>query len=380
MHNRCGWVVGATASAFLPLGGPAAAIECEGDAATGFICEPAGPVAVGAVFATSGSDARRNISIAVVTELIEEEGEEIGQGAGDGLPLEVFATLLYGDRDQDAQNLPGLESDTWGGVLGVGWRGHEYFAGAAIDYSSEDADFDEDAGSQDTDELGIQVFGTWMPRAVSGLYVSAVARYSGMDIETSRTFLTDPSALTTENQGLLNTARGSTDGRAFGLTGGAGYSLELQPGTMLSIEGWLAWQDIAVDGYTEQGAIAQGGGGQTGNLRFDDDDYSTLDGILTATLQQVIPMPSGRLIPGVSVSYVHEFDSDTRTVDAVLAGAPDQEVVFRTNRADRDYFRLGAFLSAELRAGTSVMLTYSGTVGHDWRQENLVTLGVSQAF
>lgn len=365
--------------AALIVNGEAAAVECDatGNAVDGFTCQPAGPVAVGAVFSTSASDARRNVSLALVSELLEEEGEDAGSGSGDGPPIDVFATLVYGDKDYETVSVPGFNSNSWGGVVGVDYRTPEYVVGAALDYSQEDANFDNNAGSQDTDELGFQLFANYTPASVKGLFLSAAARYSSLDIDTTRTFLT---AVGAQTDNKLNQASGSTDGSTFGLLGGAGYSWPLQRNTSLDVSAWLSWKDYKIDGYQESGAAAQGGDSETGNLRYDDDNYSTLDGILTAELAHSIPISNGVLTPRASASYIHQFESDTRTINAVLADQPDQRISFRTNEADRNYFRLGASLTAAFNGGTTVYLTYSGMVGHDWRNENLVMLGLNQAF
>ena len=364
-----------------------AACDTRGNAVDGFECDPAGPLAVGAVFSSSASDTRRNISLALVSELLEEEGEDEGGSSGDGSPIDVFATLIYGDKDYETRSVLGFDSDTWGGVVGVDYRAPEYVVGAAVDYSEERADFNGSAGSQDTDELGFQLFANYTPASVKGLFLSAAARYSSLDIETARTFLTAPQDEfgKVQNPGQLNQASGSTDGSTFGLLGGVGYSWPLRSTTSLDLSAWLSWTDYKIDGYQESGALRQGNQGTevTGNLRFEDDDYSTLDGILTAELRHSIPITNGVLTPRASVSYVHEFESDTRTINAVLIDVTDEarrDVIFRTNEADKDYFRLGASLTADFTSGTTVYLTYSGMVGHDWREENLVMLGLNQAF
>ncbi|WP_296899998.1 autotransporter outer membrane beta-barrel domain-containing protein [Thiohalocapsa sp.] len=376
------WAWGVLLTSAIVAGRPAYA-ACEGDAANGFTCTPAGPVAIGAVFAADSGDARRNISITLVNELLEEEGEEIGQGAGDALGFDLFASVLYGNTDQDTSNIPGYESDTWGGTVGVRWRGVEWFAGAAVDYSTEDADFDNDAGGLNTDELGFQVFGTWLPAAVPGLFATAAVRYASLDIDTSRRFVSAPDS--TFNADLVNVAKGNTGGSRLSLLGGAGYNWVLPAQTVLVMSAWLAYNDYAIDGYRETGALPQSTDLESGNLVFADDDYSTLDGMLSLGLSRTFPTNFGRIVPELSFSYVHEFESPTRTIDAALVDVlpedpENRNISFRTYESDEDYFRLGAAVTAELNTGTSLFLTYSGTAGHDLRQEHLVTLGVNHAF
>ena len=358
--------------------------ECMVDAVNGTVCQPAGPVAVGAVFSTSDSGARRNVSLSLVEELLEEEadelGDESGSGAGDSRPFDVYASVLYADKDFDTREVPGFDSDTRGVVIGITLRGKQYFTGAAMDYSEESATYKENVGDQDTDELGIQLYGTYYPLASKQLFLTGAFRYGSQGIETRRTF----SGI--DNQ--LSTARGNTDGTNYGLLGGTGYSWPIQSQTILSLSGWLSWQQNDTDGYTESGALPQDNGITnflTGNLRFDDDSYSTLDGILTASLLHEISISNGRLLPSLALSYVHEFESDTRTINVEVIDAPDGNpedkfFSFRTNEADKNYFRIGASLAAQFNQGTTIYATYNGILSHDWRNENLFSVGLSQAF
>lgn len=371
-----------TAGVVLGIGGMQAVhAACTGDPVQGVVCDPQGAVAVGAVFA-SDSGTRRNVSLALVEDLLEEEAEETGGGAGDRQPYDVYAALAYSDKDFDTQRVPGLNSDSIGGVIGAMLRDNRYLVGAALDYSNEDADLDENAGSVDTDEFGVQLYGIYYPMARRNLFLSAAARYAWTDIDTKRKFLTAPTAV---NPGVPNTAKGDTDGHKFGVLGGVGYGWAIAPQTVATLSGWLSWQRNVTDAYTESGALIQQGP-VTGNLRFEEDSYSTLDGIVTLDLGHAMPISNGRLVPSASVSFVHEFESDTRTIDARLADVvaptdPTKSVFsFRTNDADRNYFRVGAALTAEFDRGTTVYASYSGTVGHDWRNENLFTLGIGQAF
>jgi len=395
---RAFWSIGLAAAVAWPLGVRAA---CTQDPELGLVCRPAGPVAVGLVGSTSDTGLRRTIALAVTEELLEDEASETGGGSGDGPPFDVSVSLLYGNKDYDGENLTGptgglsgnvqgvtgFTSDTWGGVLGVTLRGTQYFAGAAIDYSEENADFQDNAGSRDTEELGVQLYGTYYPLADRRLFLTGVARYAGMDIETERTFpIFDPA--TEVQTGRLNTARGSTDGLNYGLYGGAGYSWPLQEQTLLTLSGWLSWQRNEIDGYSETGALPQSRDGESANLRYDDDKYSTLDGALTATLLHEVPIPNGRLLPSASLSYVHELESDTRTINAELIDLDpnlvnkidDKFIRFQTNEADPDYFRIDASLTAQLNQGTTLYAAYTGTLDHDWRDESFFSIGLSQTF
>lgn len=341
---------------------------------------------VGPVFPTSQSSARSNYALALVEELLEEGVDETGGGSGDRKPIDFYATIFHRDKDYDTLNTRGFDSHATGGIIGATLRDSQYMIGASIDYSNEDATFKENAGEQDTDELGLSLYGTYFPLAESNLFISGVFRYRDREIDTRRNVAS----------GFYNsgTARGSTNGSDFNLLGGAGYSWPVQERTTIVLSGWLIWNEHSTDGYTENGSSAvpvceEDDGilycdvvsqGATGDLVFEGDDYSTLDGTLTATLLHSIPVTNGRVVPSLSLSYVHEFEDDTRTINASMADRPGQTLSVRTNEADNDYVRIGASLNFEHSQGMTIFASYTGTVARDWRNENLFNIGVKVLF
>lgn len=374
------WPTGLAMALSWPVGVNAA---CGPDPELGFVCNPAaGTVALGLVGPSTDVGVRQNVALIVAEELLDKETKKsTGSGAGDGLPFDVFATLLYGKKDYDSEQMPGLDSDSRGGVIGAYLRGSQYFAGAAIDYSTEDADFKENAGNRDTDELGVQVYGTYFPLTTKELFLTGAFRYASQDIDTQRTFL----AVNRNGGSMPNSTSGSTDGTSYGFHGGAGYSWPIQTRTLVTLSGWLAWQRNEVDGYDETGGSQQADGSLSGNLRFEDDNFDTFDGILTASLRHSTPIKNGALIPSISVSYVHEFESDTRTIDAEVIDIdpndPENKFIsFQTNDADKNYMRVALGLAAEFNQGTTVYAGYNGTLAHDWRNEHLFSLSINQTF
>ena len=474
----------------------------QGGLAAAFLCAPQSVFAdttcngggtcfeVGPVFPTSQSGARRNYALALVEELLEEGVDETGGGSGDRKPVDFYATIFHRNKDYETQNTVGMDSDTTGGIIGVTLRDSQFLIGASIDYSREDATFKEGAGEQDTDELGLNLYGTYFPLVNNNLFVSGVFRYANRDIDTRRNVQGEVTDGTFDS----GTAQGSTNGNDFSLLGGAGYSWQVQERTTFVLSGWLAWSEHDTDGYTESGSGAvpscldagtqvkvsdavfkkekvsdavfetrkisdfvpaiecpENTGSEffqsnsansefmdsdstgsecvptdakpavfervkvsdaeyetvkvsddvyrtlsepecsvdvdldvddlpTGDLRFEGDDYSTLDGILTATLLHSIPITNGRVIPSLSLSYVHEFQDDTRTINARMDDRPGQTVSVRTNEADTDYLRITASIGVEFNQGTTIFASYTGMAAHDWRNENRFNIGVKVLF
>lgn len=352
---------------------------CSKDVDGNFVCDGNGTANVGAPISSSDGATRHSAALVLASELLEEEGEiirETGESAGPGGGnLSIFATGLYANKDlEESNDVPGSNSDTWGGVLGVDYSKANYRVGIALDYTAEEADFDAGKGSQDTDELGLQLFGTLRPRP--NTFVALAFRYASLDIENTR--LTEA--------GIQPLARGETDGRRYGVSGGAGYVWPVRERTALALSAWLAWQRNEIDGYTETGAIGAGGATPpvtdlNPNLRFSDDDYSTLDGILELNLTHAFSTTGADWFPSASLSYVHEFESDERQIEAVVAANPDVfSFAFTTGAADKNYVKLGAALTGDFRQGTALYASYQGTFLHDYREEHVIALGVRQAF
>jgi len=353
---------------------PAHGQNCTGSPVTGFTCTRAdGTAAIGSVFSASEAGGRRNVSLTLIEELVEEEAAPSGGGGGEGpTGFDLFAFGGVGWQDYDTENVLGQEGTTYGGLFGASYRGDNFIAGIAGDVSSSDVDFSLAGGTRDTTEYGVQVFGTVFP--FDHFFLSGAARIGFVDIDTRRIVSAG------------NIARGDTDGNTYGLTGGVGYSLPLGTATVVGLSGWMAWERTETDGYSESGAVADtspGSSPQPSNLTFKDDNYNTLDGILRLEVAHAIQLGDVTLVPSARADYVHEFNTDTRTIDAFLPPgvAGDQTVVgYRTNDPDRNYFRLGAALTAAFDQGTSISADYSGLVGHSWREEHVITIGLRHRF
>lgn len=350
---------------------PLAAQSCDGTPTTGISCDRgSGQSAVGAVFSASEAGGRRNVSLTLIEELMEEEAAPSGGGGGDGpTGFDLFAFAGVGWQDYQTENVLGQDSTTYGGLFGANYRGDNFLAGVAIDLSFSDVDFALASGTRDTTEYGAQVFGTYFP--FENLFVSGAARIGFIDVDTRRVVRAG------------NIARGDTEGNSYGVTGGLGYSLPVGSATVIGISGWMVLEYTDIDGYAESGATAVAVGTDAPNLTFDDDSFSTLNGILRLEIAHAVRAGGIVWIPSARADYIHEFNSDTRTIDAELppTSANDDFIVsYRTNDADENYFRLGASLTAAFDEGTSLSAEYSGVAGHAWREEHIVTLGFRHRF
>lgn len=381
-----------TALPYLALTGPSMAQgigECpEGNPITGFTCRPAGTVATGPIPTVSeGTRGNGGASLALIEELIEEDAEEDGGGSsadeaggvdGGGFGLFVIGTTQFSDLDEEQEI--GAESDLFGGLVGAEYVADSWSMGIGVDYSQEDIEFDRDTGETVIDEYGVQIFGVGRP--VEQFFVIGAGRFAYSEYEMDR--VAQPG----------NVARGETHGTEYGLIAGAGYGLPLTRRVALTLSAFIDYEKTEVDGFRETGATPipvqpppPGVDPAPANLQFEDDEYDSLTLILALDLSVLtFKRTNFALITGASFRYLHELEDDQRTIEALFPEtgptATSNEIVFETNEPDRNYFNVGASVTAVFGANAdwSAFIDYNADVGHRFRDQHIVSAGVRREF
>jgi outer membrane autotransporter protein len=376
----CGIVLG-TIGAVYPAAAQDEALTppCSGDPIKGYTCNPQGYVATGAVF-TAGESIRQGSSIGLIEGLLEENGaDEQGGGASADLGggFSLFAVPFGIFAEQDTERQVGFDSDRFGFVSGIDYTTRYAVVGMTFDYSREDIDFDLEAGTSDIDEYGISLFGQIEP--VTRWYIFGTARYGWTDYEIKRQ--AEPG----------NVAEGTTDGRKIGLRGGASHQMIISDVITLNASVMVDWQKTDIDGYEETGAIAvrpppdepdpENFFTQRPNLRYQDDNFDSLQSILSLSASRSFLMQKGfQLTPTIFGDYIHEFKNDSRTINAEFAGFATNLEPYQTNKPDRDYFVLGGSLNLLANTGWSGSIGVSTWLGHSYRSEQVITLGLRAAL
>jgi hypothetical protein len=83
-----------------------------------------------------------------------------------------------------------------------------------------------------------------------------------------------------------------------------------------------------------------------------------------------------QLTPTIFGDYIHEFKNDSRTINAEFAGFATNLEPYKTNKPDRDYFVLGGSLNLLTNTGWSGSIGVSTWLGHSYRSEQVITLGL----
>lgn len=105
-------------------------------------------------------------------------------------------------------------------------------------------------------------------------------------------------------------------------------------------------------------------------VSFSKDEVESLTGSGRVALSGVTSASFGVLVPEIFAEYVHEFENDSRTI---TTSAGD---VFTTEDPDRDWFTLGADVSAVLPGGWSGFVNLEGDVARSDQDRLRIEIGL----
>ncbi len=130
----------------------------------------------------------------------------------------------------------------------------------------------------------------------------------------------------------------------------------------------------AVAGYTETG--------QTGlELRYGSVDQNSLQSVVGAAANLVIATDAAIVLPGVSASWVHEFEAYPRLIHAQFVQAPGSpSFSFSSERPAADFGVLELHVTAILPSRLRAFADFSTVAGNGHYESYGGTLGVAYAF
>ena len=248
------------------------------------------------------------------------------------LRLFVNGTIAFGERpSQDTDT--GYDFETAGLSFGADYRlSDSLFVGGALGHVSTDVEL-ENSSRVETDGLSLGLFALYLPTA--HLAVDGLAIYGRNRLEMDR-FVDFP--------GRPARVRGSPDGDQVSLGLGVGYDGSLGR-WYLSGFGRLSYLEARVDAYEERGAVETTGY----ELRIGEQELTSLVSRIGLDLSYAASDRTPALLPGLSVSYLHEFEDDSRVLTASFVGdlrASPATFAIPTEQPDRDYFSAALSLQA----------------------------------
>ena len=265
----------------------------------------------------------------------------------------------------------GFDFNTIGFTAGADYRiSDSLVLGGAFGYSSADSDFDNKAtvtgGSVETDGYNVSAYGTYY---LSNFYVDGIFTYGWNESDINRRILITPGIGGGAGIGADRTATAVTDSDFYSVSVGAGYQFnkgELSYGPYIRI----SHLDMDIDGYEETGALGL-------NLAVDAQDIQSLTSVLGGRVSYAMSKSFGVLIPQIEAEWVHEYQDDSRVVNARYVNDPrNNTLAAKTDSPDRNYFNFGLGISAIFADGKQAFIFYQALLGHEVVDEHVLTLGL----
>jgi len=286
-------------------------------------------------------------------------GEEIG--------FWMNSSYSFGDTDSTFDQL-GYDYDSWSAVMGADYKlTDSLIVGLAFDYSHIDADFDGHRGGTDTNTYTGSLYGSFY--VTDNFHLDAVASYGGADYEINRKLFyvitTGATAGTTDT-----TAEGETDGDQLSFNFNAGYDYHYK-GLSVTPYASVNYLTMQIDSYKENKNTGDGWA-----MRFNEQNIQSLTTTVGSQISYAFSVPFGVIVPQLHGAWHHEYKNNSRTAKATLLGdALAQTIDIDIAGPDRNFFTVGADVSAVLTHGVTTFASYNALVGYNNVDSHTFTLG-----
>ena len=281
--------------------------------------------------------------------------------------------LGFGSKDPTARE-DAFDYGNANMTLGVDYRATtRWVYGAALGYNRYEVDFDSGKsivdGSVDSNGLTATLYGLYTLDAFS-LDISANIGGNSFDIVRHIKYASNNPALPSTNE----TANGSTDSSQYSFSIGGNYEGH-RDALAYALQAQVTTLNVTIDGYTESNAGAF-------NLQLEDQRITSLTSTLGVQASYTLNRSFGVLIPEASLQWHHEFNNDSRLVQARYVADPlaSNFLAAPTEDPDRDYFSLGMGASAVFAQGLQVFVHYETLLGLSNITDHLLTGGARMEF
>jgi outer membrane lipase/esterase len=319
-----------------------------------------------------GFDLGGRTASAAPLDLGETGGGASADALGGRLGAFVNGVGSFGSKDATDRET-GFNFHTMGVTVGVDYRlAENLVAGAAFSYLRSESVMNVALGDVDSNSYGMSLYGTYY---VGPVYVDVLSGFTWHDYSIARriVYAPGPDGSGSAADAVDRTAEGDTIGRQFTLNVGAGYNFR-QGGFTLTPYARMEFLNLHINGYTESGANGL-------DLHIKKQTEESLLTVLGGRLAYALSAPFGVLVPAVHGEWRHEFLNDQRSIRAQFANDPFN-TVFRipTDDPDRDYFAVGAGVSAAFAKGAAAFLEFETVLGLRSVTNHNFTAGVRFEF
>lgn len=300
-----------------------------------------------------------------------------GGSAGDGVLADsrfgFFVNGIggFGETDRtDREN--GSDFNIKGVVAGLDYRVMEQMVvGIAGGYSYLDIDFDKDAniagGSVNADNYNMSAYLTYY---VDDFYVDGIFTYGLSDYKLQRSIKIGSN---TAVAAIDRLAEASPEGDQYTGNLALGYNFH-QDSLNFGPYAQVNYLYGTIDSYQESGAAGL-------NLAVAEQNVESLESVFGAQMSYAWSRSFGVLVPHIRFEWHHEFKDNARRISATYVNDPRQnQFVALSDRPDRNFFNLGAGLSANFKHGFQGFFDYATVLGLNAIESHVLTAGIRVMF
>lgn len=286
-----------------------------------------------------------------------------GNGSGDQGSWGFLVAPQYAATTRSETDFGSAFKSTLSGiVLGADYSlSNSLIIGGTYSVTKNEADFDNNVGSLDTDNTTYIAYVTWTPN-----YRSSIDAYIGnasSEYKNVRNF---------EIGTAVGAAQSSFDSTQTLIGVGGLYDWYADNWT-ISVGLNIDYLKTDLDSYAE----TQGAGFE---LRYPEQDIKSLLSTFGFTASNPLQRDWGLLIPNFRLATVYESKDDARLIDTTLVLSPGSVFTVETDKPDRNYFLTGFGVVSSVNGGTQWFVDYEQRFGHDYIDSWSFVVGLHQAF
>lgn len=305
--------------------------------------------------------------------------------------ITVFVESSANFQDQSSTSFePATDSNRYGVLLGIQAQQSGWSVYAGVDLAQDNVEVGAGTFSAATPIAGAQqrrrdvgLVAGGSVRLADGLIAFGGARAGYIDLETDRGVLIFQENTVLPELEAQVAAEGASHGWSVGAGVGLSYTKAIGAGLSGALSGAVSWSHDSIDGFVERseaGSVAGSVDPGQAMFVFGDDARTSVVSRVGLELSRPVSMAIGDLTPSIRGAWLHEYADNSRLIDV---GAFDftgfeplpADVSFRTEEPDRDYFTVGAGLTAALADGRAALaLDYEALLGHDFINGHLIRL------
>lgn len=242
--------------------------------------------------------------------------------------------------------------------------------GVGLTYSTHGVDFEAGVGRLQSHRYSATSF--WSVSLFPSVVFDAHFGYAFTDYGATRNI----DYVIVLNRGLPNqesrriTSQATANVRGHQVAAGGDLTLDLPVGPVaLQPHAGVGLLSSWIDPYTELDGVGLA-------LSYERQDHRSLASVTGLSVTLPFSKEWGVLTAHARGDYLHEFESDSRTILArFVQDAAGYGMSFRTDGPDRDWFVIGGGMVAVLPGGFSAFIDYSGTMGNRLFQEGMLSVG-----